>query len=127
MWNSVVAMVILPISFYIGSRWGTTGIAAAWILVYPAVEFPLFLRTFRRIRLPYAEYLRALWPAASGCAVMALSIEVAKSVLSGALPSYLNLGCEIAIGIIGYGTVLFLVHHKYLLRIAQFVRTLRQH
>src|SRR5208282_651749 len=66
--NSVAAMIILPISFYLGSHWGTTGIAAGWVVVYPLVHLPLFSRVFRRINLPRSEYLGALWPALSGCA-----------------------------------------------------------
>src|SRR5208282_4672944 len=30
MWNSVMATIVLPVSFYACSRWGTVGIAAAW-------------------------------------------------------------------------------------------------
>ncbi len=32
---NLVGAFVMPVAFYIGSRWGTTGIAAMWILVYP--------------------------------------------------------------------------------------------
>ena len=75
MWNNVMAMIVLPISFYIGSHWGTVGIAAGWVAIYPLVQIPLFSRIFRRINLPLSEYLGSLWPAVSSCLVMAISIS----------------------------------------------------
>jgi O-antigen/teichoic acid export membrane protein len=125
MWNSVVAMIILPISFYIGSRWGTTGIAAGWVVIYPLLQLPLFSRIFRRINLPGSEYLQALWPALSGCAVMALSIEALKSAFNGLWPLYARLVAEIFVGIVAYGVVLLVLHRNYLRGILQFVRATR--
>jgi len=125
MWNSVVAMIILPISFYIGSRWGTAGIAAGWVVIYPFLQLPLFSCLFRRIGLPRSEYLRALWPAVSGCAVMALSIEVLKSALNEVWPLYARLVAEIFVGILAYGVVLLLLHRNYLRGILEFVRATR--
>jgi len=125
MWNSVVAMIILPISFYIGSRWGTAGIAAGWVVIYPFLQLPLFSCLFRRIGLPRSEYLRALWPAVSGCAVMALSIEVLKSALNEVWPLYARLVAEIFVGILAYGVVLLLLHRNYLRGILEFIRATR--
>ena len=59
MWNSVVAMIVLPISFYIGSRWGTVGIAAGWVVIYPLVQLRLFSRIFRRLHLARSEYFES--------------------------------------------------------------------
>lgn len=123
MWNSVVAMVVLPISFYIGSRWGTVGIAAAWVIIYPLVQLPLFSRIFRRINLPLFAYLRALWPAVSGCVVMAMSIQALKSISIATWPLYARLASEIFAGIVTYGMVLVLLHRNYLRGILQFIRT----
>lgn len=125
MWNSVVAMIVLPISFYIGSRWGTAGIAAGWVVIYPLLQLPLFLRIFRRIDLPGSEYWRTLWPALSGCIVMALSIQALKSVSGEMWPLYARLASEILVGIIAYGSVLLLLHRNYLRGILQFVRASR--
>jgi O-antigen/teichoic acid export membrane protein len=121
MWNSVVAMIVLPISFYIGSRWGTAGIAAGWVVIYPLVQLPLFSRIFRRINLAGSEYLRALWPALSGCVVMTLLIQALKSVSSEIWPLYARLASEIAVGIVAYGMVLVLLYRNYLRRILQFL------
>ena len=125
MWNSVVAMILLPITFYAGSHWGTAGIAAGWVFIYPLVQFPLFSRILRRIKLPVSEYLGALWPAISGCAVMVLTVEALKSVSREVWPLYARLGLEILVGIVAYGLVLLVMHRDYLRRVLQFVKASR--
>jgi O-antigen/teichoic acid export membrane protein len=123
--NSVASLIILPISFYIGSHWGTVGIAAGWLVIYPFVQLPLFSCIFRRINLSRSEYLGALWPALSGCAVMAISLQTWKSVSSEQWPLYVRLVSEIFVGIVAYGLVLILLHRNYLRAILQFARTSR--
>jgi O-antigen/teichoic acid export membrane protein len=125
MWNSVFSMIALPISFYIGSHWGTVGIAAGWLVIYPFVQLPLFSRIFRRINLSRSEYLGALWPALSGCVVMAISLQTWKSVSSEHWPLYARLVSEVLVGIVSYGLVLILLHRDYLQAILQFVRASR--
>ena len=125
MWNSVVALIVLPPSFYIGSHWGTVGIAAGWVVVYPLVQLRLFSRIFRRIHLSRSEYLEVLWPALSGCAGMAIAITALKFASSELWPLYARLVSEILVGIVAYGMVLLLLHRNYLLVILQFVRASR--
>jgi O-antigen/teichoic acid export membrane protein len=125
MWNSIVAMMVLPISFYIGSRWGTIGIASAWVVIYPLVQLPLFSRIFRRINLSRSEYTRALWPAMSGCAVMAIFVAILRSVSSEIWPLYVRLTSEILVGIIVYGIVLVLFHRTWLRGILESLRASR--
>ena len=125
MWNSVVAMIVLPLSFYIGSRWGTVGIAAVWVIIYPIVQLPLFARIFRRISLSRSAYLASLWPALNACAVMAVCIAAMKYVSGEIWPLYLRLASEILVGIVAYGVVLFLLHRNYLRGILEFIKASR--
>jgi PST family polysaccharide transporter len=123
MWNSIIAMIVLPITFYVGSHWGTAGIALGWVTVYPLLQFPLFFLTFRRVNLTASEYLGALWPALSSCALMAFAILALKSWHIEIRYPYLHLGFEIIIGIAVYGASLILFHSKHLSGTLQFVRT----
>ena len=122
MWNSLIALIVLPITFYIGSHWGTVGIALGWVTVYPLLQLPLFFRTFRRVNLSASGYLRALWPALSSCALMALAIWALKSWHIGFRSPYMNLGFEIIVGIAVYGAILLLFHRNHLLAMRQFVK-----
>ena len=98
-------MIILPITSVIGSRWGAVGIAAGWVVIYPLIQFKLFSRIFRRINLPGSEYLRALWPALSGCALMAVAIQALKAFSPEPWPLYVRLASEITIGLVTYGSL----------------------
>ena len=126
MWNSLACMVVLPISFYIGSRWGTAGIAAGWVVVYPLLQLPLFSRIFRKVHFPRLEYLATMWPAMSGCVVMALSVEGFRWLGGAVWPLYARLVVEILIGAAAYGVVLLLVHRDYLGGILRFAKAARQ-
>ena len=125
MWISVVGMILLPTSFYVGSHWGTGGIAAVWLVVYPLIQVPLFSRIFRRINLPRSEYLATMWPALSGSTVMAIAIAGLKLASSSTWPLYARLTSEILVGIFAYCIVIYLMHRDYLRAILQFVRALR--
>ena len=124
MWISVATMIILPIAFYVGSRWGTIGIAAGWIVVYPLTQLPLFSSVFRRIQLPRSEYLATMWPALSGCAAMILSVESLRW-FSSTWPLYARLSGEILVGSITYGLVLLFFHRNSLRGILQFAKAFR--
>lgn len=125
MWNSLTALAVLPLSFYVGSHWGTSGIAAVWVVVYPMLQIPLFARMFRGVGLPPAEYFGALWPAFSGCVVMGASVFLFRSVFSSALPVAGRLAGEIVAGAAGYSSVLLLWHRTYLLGIQRFFQKSR--
>lgn len=123
MWNSLTAVIVLPGCFYIGSHWGTGGIAACWVLVYPILQIPLFLRIFRKINLRPSAYFRSLSPALSGCVVMAICIFALKLLTRGVWPPYARLVAEILVGSAAYGLALLLMHRSYLRGILQFART----
>ena len=74
MWNMVAAALAFPAAFYLSSRWGTTGIAATWIVLYPIITAPLMWRTFRGINLPLGSYVRSFAPAIRGCIVMTVMV-----------------------------------------------------
>ena len=66
MWNDLMALVLLPVAFVIGSRWGVAGIAFGWVVGYPFIAIPLAVKTLRTIDMPFREYLQALRPALDG-------------------------------------------------------------
>jgi len=112
--NSILTVVVLLPSFYIGSRWGTGGIAGVWVLVYPFVAMPLFWRLLRRIKMPVHEYIGALWPAVSGCVLMAIGVEISKRLRSPRWPIYLDLVLDVFVGVLVYVLALALMHREHL-------------
>jgi PST family polysaccharide transporter len=126
MWNSFLMLAVLVPSFYTGSHWGTAGIAAVWVFVYPLLALPLFWRLFRKISMPVGEYVGALWPAISSCILMIVAVELFKHFRNPGWPPYLDLPLKILIGAGVYGLALVLLHRKRLIAFRNLVKSLRQ-
>lgn len=124
MWNSILAAFVLPIAFIIGSRWGTVGIAAAWIIVHPLVLLPLFLRVQRAIVVSTLAYLRALWPALSASAIMAATVMTVQQTVSSS--DAVVLAVQIAAGAISYVASLLLLHRSRIGALLTLLRSLRR-
>ena len=125
MWNTFLMLAVLVPSFYIGSHWGTGGIAGVWVFVYPLLALPLFWRLFRKINMPVGEYIGALWPSISGCILMAAAVELFKHFRNPRWPVYLDLALEVLIGAGVYALALILMHRKRLNAFVGLIKTLR--
>lgn len=124
MWNSLMAAVLMPSSFYAGSHWGNAGIATAWLIAYPVVALPLYVRAFHRIGLRGREYLAVLLPALGGTGLLAAAVFGVKFLCPGC-----RLGTKLTIEIIG-GAAAYLLgagflgyHRRH--AVAEVVRLLR--
>lgn len=122
MWVNAAAAVYFPIGFFVAARWGTTGIAAAWIVLYPFLAAPLFWRAFRAIEMPGREYLRALWPAISGSIVMSAAVLLFRHFAGAEWPLGFLLIAEILLGALTYGLAMLTMHPKNVRNLYQIVR-----
>jgi PST family polysaccharide transporter len=123
MWANLAAVVLLPGAFYVGSRWGTAGIAWAWIIAYPFVAVPLYARALRRIAMSVREYLGAVRPALNGSIAMVVAVGALKWALPSAWPLYLRFGLEVLAGALAYVLVMVALHGD---RLRAFVSLLRR-
>ena len=121
MWTSVAGAVVLPVAFIVGSRWGTTGVAVAWMLAHPLCILPLYVRVFRRLEIGPGAYLRALSPALGGCALMAGAVLAAGALTRG-WPPAAALAAGIAAGAAGYAGWIGAAHRD---RLRAFLATVR--
>jgi PST family polysaccharide transporter len=113
MWNSIFALAILPAAFLVGSRWGITGIAAAWVIAHPIVLIQAYRRVAKRIELSTRDYLRAVWPALHSVAGLAGAVILTRLALNHVSLST-RLPFEVLAGVAGYGGFLFLFHRQHL-------------
>ncbi len=114
MWTSVLNVFVFPPAFYIGSRWGAVGIAAAWFIVYPVFTIPLYWKVFRSIRLSLKDYLRVLRPAFNGVVLMTLAVLAVGRLLRPEWPLAVRFGIETAWGTAVYFGTLALFHRQRL-------------
>jgi O-antigen/teichoic acid export membrane protein len=122
MYLSGLAAVVLPTAFYIGSHWGTLGIAVAWTIAHPVMVYlPGVTRVSRKIQMSPAAYLKALWPAVSSCLVMAAAVMFvrAKTPVT-TLP--VRLAAEVLAGAILYASCIGLFHRA---RITSFIAVIK--
>ena len=106
MWNTVCAAVAFPVAFYYSSRWGTTGIAATWIVLYPLITAPFMWRTFVDIELSTWDYLRSWLPALRGCLIMTVVVVGVRMVVPPAWPLGVRFTISVLAGGLSYLAVL---------------------
>jgi len=122
----ILAAVTMPFLFYVGSKWGTIGVAATWLIAYPFVVLwrqvrSALLVTDTRLSL----YLMAIWPAASSTAIMAAAVLTVRTA-TRTLPPALSLALEVGAGAIAYFGALVIGHRDRVLAIRDAVTTARR-
>jgi O-antigen/teichoic acid export membrane protein len=110
MWNNLAGVVIMPAAFYFGSKWGLSGIAWGWIVGYPFIALPLYLRAFRKIGMSPRAYFAAMRPALNGSLAMIVAIEVLRWTIPLTWPLYVRFGLELIGGGAAYLIVLWVLH-----------------
>ncbi len=125
MWSSLSILALLPGTFWIASRWGILGIAAAWVAVYPLLTIPLYKRTFRIIEMSVSQYLAVLAPSLVSTAVMAIAVEAVQLSLPVHTATILRLTVEAATGIFVYPAILLLSFRQRALKYCQLAKRLK--
>ena len=120
---TIAATLIMPILFYAGTRWGTAGVAIAWVIGYPTCVLPMFLGQVLRVTgMTLGGYARALSPAAGATLLMAVTVWSVRVVSPATWPAGLHLATQGLAGVAAYGLVLYGVHRA---RVREFWRLLR--
>jgi PST family polysaccharide transporter len=126
MWATIGSAIFMPMAFLIGARWGTSGIAAAWVFAYPPIMVPMYYRVFQKTGMQLKEYVSVLAPALSASAIMGVVVLLTRSVLpagSHPLPCLLLL---VAIGALSYAGALLAFHRTRVTHMIRAIRSLRQ-
>lgn len=58
--NTLFLAALMPVGFLIGAQWGVTGVAAAWLIVYPLPILLVFWRCARMLEFPIHAYGQAI-------------------------------------------------------------------
>jgi PST family polysaccharide transporter len=125
MWVNVVTAILLPIGFIIGSRWGTVGIATAWILIHPPVVALQFRRAHRELGLSLAEYVQAVRLGLDGSLIMCAAVLATSFLLPSGVPALARLGIEVGVGALVFVSATLLLHRRRLQEIYSWFRRIR--
>jgi teichuronic acid exporter len=124
--NAMLTVLVLPVCFVLASRWGISGVAGAWLIIGPLMFSPLLLRTLRLIELPAKQYFGSLWPATSGCLVMASAVIFVDRIFLDGAPVYASLIIKIVVGALAYPATLLVFHGARIAIVREMLRKLRE-
>ena len=122
MWMSVVSAVVFPAAFYFSSRWGTTGIAVTWILLYPVITAPYVWRILAATELSLGTYLHSMLPALKGSVVMIIMVLAVRAATPG---NWAPIGCfaiSVLAGALSYAGVLLIAERERMRDLYRLVR-----
>jgi teichuronic acid exporter len=119
---TIFSIAVLAPLFYLGSHWGTGGVAAAWIAGFPIASFPSYRAVFRLIDLNARTYLGALMPPLVASGIMALAVVAVRMILPETIPLAARFAAEVVVGVLTYLAVIRL---RYWSRIQTFIALVR--
>ena len=125
MWVELSAIVIMPVSFYLGSHWGIAGVALAW-LAYPLATAPLYWKALKTIEMGFWEYFTAVRPGLDGSIAMALAIGLLKWKFPATTPLLPRLLIEIAVGAAVYMGTVLLLHRERAMSFLEIAKRMRK-
>ena len=81
LYTSVATAIVMPIACLIGSRWGPTGIAMAWLVVHPVQTYVTLSKVQRILDLRLRDYIGSLRLGIDGSIVMAVAVLMIREWL----------------------------------------------
>lgn len=121
------SFVILPISFFVGIKYGVNGVACALAIVYPFLALFLLKMGLKEVGVPFSQYLKNLFPSIFASAfmfVIILTFQYADKYLYGN-NIYFTLVVSSILGIISYLAFLKLFHRDVLTEIREIYQSLK--
>ncbi|NCT82171.1 MAG: lipopolysaccharide biosynthesis protein [Comamonadaceae bacterium] len=125
--NAVWALVIGPIGFFIGARWGgLQGLALAWLAVSPLVFLQVTLRGLPTLGLRWLALIRAMLPTVVATALMFAVVVLARHAVGDTLPLAVRLGGLIGVGAAAYLAATWMFNRRGLNEVLDLARGLRK-
>ena len=113
---SLLGALVMPPAFLFGLRWGATGLAYAWLLVFPLLPLFTFIQARGKLGIGARQLAGAIAPGLLASMAMALAVFEFGRLL-GPLAPWQRLALEIPFGAACYGGLLLLFARPTLLEI----------
>ena len=117
---SMLGALVMPPAFLFGLQWGATGLAYAWLLVFPLLPAFTFIQARGKLGIGAHELAAAVAPGLLASVAMALAVFVFGHAL-GPLTSWQRLALEIPFGAICYAGLLLLIARPALFEILRLL------
>jgi O-antigen/teichoic acid export membrane protein len=80
--NTLIAALVLPVSFYAGARYaGINGVALAWLVTRPFLFTVVTIQTVRVVGVSFTRYMNSLLHPTAGSLAMVALVLVVQSLL----------------------------------------------
>jgi O-antigen/teichoic acid export membrane protein len=120
------ALALLPPAFYFsGLRWGTAGIAAMWLVIYPLILLPTYIRTLETLGIGVREYLTCLRPTLGAAAFMAAVVLTVRMLEPTTWWLAVHFGLQVLLGAAAFFAAGYFLHRRRLGVLADFLRAIR--
>lgn len=124
--NMMLGAVVLPITFFVASRWGITGIAFGWICVHPLIAYRLCERALESIGMTFKQFFtKPLLPALSGCGAMTVVVLLVTYLTPAGIHAWERLLAEVIFGATAYFGAIILLHRDRVRALMSMVTMLR--
>lgn len=125
MYKGTMGVIPLLAGFWLGSRWGTIGIAAAWLLSYLFWVLPLYWLVFQRIELAVPQHPRVLGGPVSASLAMAAALWALRWFLPEQVPLLQRFCLELSVGAATFCLIMLIFHRQRLQALRQFLNSMR--
>jgi teichuronic acid exporter len=101
----LIAALVMPIAFLIGSQWGLVGLALSWVIAFPVVFAAAILLFVPIVGLRPRDLLGAMAPTVLACAGMYLAVTAARVLLGSAMDDAVRMTALILTGMVAYAAL----------------------
>ncbi|MDP5102375.1 MAG: lipopolysaccharide biosynthesis protein [Erythrobacter sp.] len=119
---AMLGSVVMPVSFFIGSRWGIEGFAWGWVGGMAVLTAATVRLSGRIVGLQLGGLARAIAPPLVAALVMALGVAMLLQTLPNGLPPLLVLIIAVPLGAVLYGSALHLIAPERMAEALHFAR-----
>jgi teichuronic acid exporter len=125
--NAAWALLIGPLCFFVGAKWGgLQGLALAWLVVSPLVFLQVTLRGLPTLGLRWSALIKAILPTLATAVLMFAAVQLARPLFGEILPLGVRLGGLIALGTATYLLAAMLINRRGLNEVLDLARGLRK-
>ncbi|MBC2714599.1 MAG: lipopolysaccharide biosynthesis protein [Desulfobacteraceae bacterium] len=110
--NMIIAIIIMPVAFLVGSRWGPLGLCLAWIVAFPIFFLISAGRVLKVLQLPLRVFLKEFYLPAGASVGMAISIFWMKNTGIMELPPLLSIIILCCSGVAVYSTAVLAIDRE---------------
>ncbi|PEQ11343.1 lipopolysaccharide biosynthesis protein [Novosphingobium sp. PC22D] len=117
---SIFGAVVMIAAFLVGVRFGSVGLAWAWVAGFPLIPAFTYWQSRKLLGLSLSDLGGAVLPALGAGAGMAVIVRLVGSQL-GALPDWVALIVQVGCGGIAYGAILWVFSRETLMELIALV------